>query len=345
MGLVSEQSVAAQPALSGEIGELGGSALVILNPVAGESDRRMGDEVQMLCRKGGLAVDVVTTARRGDAVMRVAQRIRNDGELGLVIAVGGDGTVREVAEGMARGLGRWPGAPAVPRQAGRHAPALFIVPSGTGNSMYRAMWADVPWTDAMAQFLQRDCRVRTLDLARFVEDDSAVFLGTSVGLTARITELAGQLRHVPGRQRYWMAAAGALTTLEPVPVDVQVDGRLLHRGPANIVAIGGGRHRAGVFQLLPRSVLDDGLLDICVVGELAAADVEPFAELIPSGRHLDRPEVRYGQGTAVSITRSDGHPLLVEVDGDIHPGTGHTVTMEVIRAAVPAVVPQVAPAG
>jgi diacylglycerol kinase (ATP) len=341
----SERVFMADPAHSGEIGVLGGSALVILNPVAGESDSRVGDDVQVLCRKGGMAVDVITTARRGEAVKRVAQRVREDGELSLVIAVGGDGTVREVAEGMVRGLGRWPGRPAAQRPGGKQEPALFIVPSGTGNSMYRAMWAGVPWTDAMGRVLKGDCRVRTLDLARFVEDDSAVFLGTSIGLTARITELASQLRHVPGRQRYWMAAASTLTTLEPVTVDVHVDGRMLHRGPANIVAIGGGRHRAGVFQLLPRSILDDGLLDICVVGELAASEVEPFAELIPSGQHLERPEVRYAQGTAVSITRVDDHPLLVEVDGDIHRGTGHTVTLEVIRAAVPAVVPHVAPAG
>jgi diacylglycerol kinase (ATP) len=103
----------------------------------------------------------------------------------LVLAVGGDGTVREAAEGMARGLGRWPGVRGGTAQA-----ALFVVPAGSGNSAYHELWGTQDWCDCLDTVLKaRGCHVRDIDLVRISEVDRGSLLGVNVGLIARIADV------------------------------------------------------------------------------------------------------------------------------------------------------------
>jgi diacylglycerol kinase (ATP) len=320
------------------------TALVIFNPAAGAADPDLCSDVVAVCRAAGSRAIVFRTSRRGDAVTVVEDAVRDVDRSGvhIVIAVGGDGTVREVAEGFARGLGRWPAAG---NGSSRDRVALLVVPAGTGNSVYRALWGDAPWPDVLRRVCTGGTRIRSLDLARLVEFDRAVLLGASAGLTARITELAQELPQLAGRERYWTAAAQALSDLQPFPAEVAVDQVVIHHGPANLVAVGGGRYRAGVFQLLPRSVLDDARLDVCTVGTLASSDVPNFAALIPEGKHVGRPEVSYAQGARVTITRTDGEPMLFEHDGDMLETVAAQITLDVVAGAVPAFAPDVPLAG
>jgi diacylglycerol kinase (ATP) len=68
--------------------------------------------------------------------------------------------------------------------------------------------------------------------------------------------------------------------------------------------------------LLPRSVLDDGLLDVCVTAEVSRERLGELAALVPAGTHLGEREVTYARGTAVRIERVDGEALEIEHDGD-----------------------------
>lgn len=314
-------------------------ALVIANPAARGGARDVLPEVLIRLRALGCDARESWTRAPSDAVQIAARATRDDFD--TIVAVGGDGTVGEVAEGLARAQGRWPGSTA---EATRD-PALIVVPAGTGNSMFRAVWADRPWGEVLEEIAAGRAHIRSLDLGRVVDTDRAFMLGASAGFLARVVEVAAGLDALTGRERYGAAAVQAMQTLQTEPVRVEVDDAELFEGSAALVVAGGARHRSGVFEFLPRSLLDDGLLDVSVIEGSDASAITEIAGLVVQGAHLDRPEVRYAQGSRIRITRTDGAPLVFERDGDLGNARGGVLEFEAVPGAVRAWAPPKAPAG
>ena len=323
--------------------------LVVVNSAARGGAAEMADDVQRWCRESGL--EPVTLAPIGyeRAVNEIRSALGGDGPWQAVIAVGGDGTVRTCAEAAAGGE--------VP---------MAIVPAGTGNSLYRALWEDRPWPEVLAEALIAGTpgeaadstpgvapggpvRVRQVDLLRVTGSDSAMeataMLGVSAGLIAEVVCASEELTGVSGRERYSAATGPVLEAHVPFPARVTVGEVVLAEGPVSLVAVGGARHRSGTFQLLPRSLLDDGLLDVCVIRGVDAAGFIELAGAVVAGEHVGLPEVAYGQGRSVRIERTDGEPLPFEYDGDVWPSSERSVTVEVVAPAVPMLAPQQPVAG
>lgn len=290
--------------------------LVVVNAAARGGAAALADEVTAVCARLGARVQLL--APRGDrrAVEEIAAALGGSDRWAALLAVGGDGTVGTCAEALA--------GSAVP---------MAIVPAGTGNSLYRALWADRAWPDVLAEALTGAARVRDLDLLAVRGEPSGAeavaMLGASAGLVAEILRASEALSGVSGRERYAAATGPALETHTPFPTRVVLDGAELFDGAASLVAVGGARHRSGTFELLPRSVLDDGRLDVCVIGGVGAARLVELAGAIVAGEHLAQPEVAYGQGVAVRIESTDGAPLVFEHDGDVWPTAERAVTVAV----------------
>ncbi|MGY0489126.1 diacylglycerol/lipid kinase family protein [Streptomyces sp. WG-D5] len=301
------------------------TAVIVANERAGGAVAAPVTEVAEACRRLVGEVAVVRTAHPGHARI-LAAKAAGDG-VDAVVAVGGDGTAADVAGGM------------VTAGAGPGGPALFCVPAGTGNSFYKEVWHDRPWHEALAAaFTGARPRLRRLDLARVAQTRDVVLLGACSGLVAEALLTAAGLTGISGRARYRQAVAATLRDFAPHPARVVVDGEVVHDGSVVLTAVGGGRYRGGGFLLLPRSVLDDALLDVCVV----TGDLDPLElpGLTREGRHLERPEVLYRRGRHVEIERTDGAPLTFEWDGEVKGGRTR-YTLDVL----PAVLPVLSPAG
>ncbi|MCZ7537016.1 MAG: diacylglycerol kinase family protein [Acidimicrobiia bacterium] len=318
--------------------------LVVVNAVARGGPALLLDEVLQVSRALGFEAVVLEPQGSDRSIAEVADAVAGGGPWATVVAVGGDGSVRAVAEGLARGLRRLGTPGSAAEMPSTPAPPLFVVPGGTGNSVYRALWEDHPWSEVLAGALTGHARVRDLDLLRIAETGSIVLLGASAGLVAEAVRVSERLEGVEGRDRYQAAAITALEEHTPFPARVKVDGATLHEGPSTLVAVGGARHRAGTFQLLPLSVLDDGLLDVCVIRGVDAGAFVELAGVVTAGEHVGRPEVAYAQGRAVTIERTDGAPLTFEHDGDLWDRRDSALTIEV-AATVPAFAPLRALAG
>lgn len=321
-------------------------ALVVANPAAGGSPLvTAGTVIDHLVHRD-FDVTSLLTARRGDAVEKVAETLRrgtsSNHPLDVVVAVGGDGTVGEVVEGILRGNGRWPSDAREHDAEIREAPALFVAPGGTGNSWYRALFADIALDVALDQVFgdgRPGARRRWLDAARLVERDQAVVLGASAGFLAQVLERARRITGVAGRQRYEQAALELLEHSDALGTDVRVvvDGVVVVEGRQLLVAVGGARHRGGAFELLPRSVLDDGLLDVCAIASTSRVRLGELLLAVTEGTHLNEPEVVYAQGTTVTIHALGTSPTPMESDGDVFEGDAShrlSATFEIICAAL-----------
>jgi diacylglycerol kinase (ATP) len=296
--------------------------LIIANPRAGLKDTGFVDAVARHCDRWIGDLTVVRTEHRGHAE-EIAAKAPTEA-IDVVIVVGGDGTTREAASGLA-GAG--------PAQNGRDV-ALVNVPGGTGNSFYKEIWSDRPWRLALDTALSGwRPKLRRVDLASVEESRALVLLGVGSGLIAEVTETATRLPDVPGRQRYWQALAQALRRTKPYPGRITVDGQRVHEGDVHLTNIGGGRYRGGRYQLLPRSVIDDGLLDICVV--TGDSDVAEVLSLAQEGRHLQYPGVLYARGREIVLERLDGLPVPLEYDGEYERIGQSRYTVSVLAGVLP----------
>ncbi|KFG71616.1 diacylglycerol/lipid kinase family protein [Streptomyces mutabilis] len=301
------------------------SALLIANPQAGTRDRRRLDEVVDHCARLVPQLDVVHTEYPGHAEERAAKAAESVTD--ALIVLGGDGTTREAASGLARS-GVEP-----PRR-----PAMLNLPFGTGNSFYREIWADSPWRQVLDRALTgARPRLRHVDMAHIREIDALALLGAGSGMVADVLERAHGMFDVQGRDRYQRAVAELLGAYTPYEGRVSVDGEVVHEGAVTLVNVGGGRYRAGRFQLLPHSVIDDGLLDVCVVG--GETGVAELAGLTQDGSHLGRPGVVYARGTRIVIERTDGRPLSFEHDGELRTSEASGYTIDVLPGVLPVLAP------
>lgn len=302
-------------------------ALVIANPASGSHSPELISQIEHLCAAHMPDVAVHYTTERGNATVAVANAVRGEGTEpapNLVVAVGGDGTVREVVQGLA-------GVEGAAAQT-----ALAIVPGGTGNSGYRMLWGDRPWSESLKSILTDaggTARARRLDLALLEETGNLVFLGSCSGVIAQALITA---RTTPGhgRARYAKAFADTAAAFTPYPGRVTVDGEVIQEGPTVLANVGGGRFRGGQYLLLPRSELDDGLLDVCVIGgDIVPTDVPG---LTLTADYLDMQGVAYGRGRTITLERLDGEPVVLEHDGEFQHLTHSAVTLSVRRHALSA---------
>jgi diacylglycerol kinase (ATP) len=296
--------------------------LILANPAGGGVSADLVDEVRARASALLDEVEVVETNGGSEGV----------GSYEVVVTVGGDGTVRDVCEAICAVDGV--------------RPALFVVPAGTGNSAYRALWGERPWQEALDAALAGE--PRGIDLVRVVETGSLSLLGVNAGFVARVAAAIARSKakgraqgddEEAAQARYWATITAALQDIEPFPARVTVDGEALHDGDALLVSVGGVKaFGRGTFRLLPRSELDDGLLDVCTIDGLTLEQWQEIGQLLPSGDHLGRPEVSYAQGRRVEIERTDGADLVVEHDGDPR-DVGPKLTLEVVPGAVPVLAP------
>lgn len=299
--------------------------LIIANPAAGLIDAKLVNEIGAACARHGARVRTKWTRNRRHAVRLACGAVSDcaDGEFLVIVSVGGDGTSHDVACGMVLGGAR-------PQ---RH--ALLVIPAGTGNSTYRAFWGDMEWQDAVSAGLGDPVRqVHAVDLAMIAESGQLVLLGAGAGLTAQVLECARDVK-LTGPGRLQAGLERALAGYVPYPGRVTVDGTVLHEGPTLFANVGGGPYRAWQYMVLPDSVLDDGLLDVCVVGAGIGVGFDVFQAMLRQGRHLTQPGVVYQRGRSIVLERTDGLPLCFEHDGELVADAGPLVTLDVKPRLLP----------
>jgi diacylglycerol kinase (ATP) len=223
----------------------------------------------------------------------------------LVVAVGGDGTVRGCAEGLAR--------TAVP---------LAVVPLGTANLLARTLRIPGHPRAALAVALDSGGVDRTIDLA--VADEVPFTAMAGMGLDAAV--VAGtRMKHRFGWLAYAMSGAVHLA-LPPTRFSIRLDDEVPVEREARSVVVGNSGLLPGGFSLLPDARLDDGMLDVGVL-----APRGPFgwtrlaARVLAHSHHQDRMLERF-QARKVEITASA--PLPREIDGELVTD-GHSLTVSV----------------
>jgi len=242
----------------------------------------------------------------------------------LVIAAGGDGTVRAVAEGLIR----------------KETP-LGILPRGTINVLARELGIpldDVP--GALEVALRGE--TRALDMGK--SGDRHFLLMASVGIDASAVENVNvELKSFVGGGAYVVAGLSALATFTPPVMTVWVGGARepYWHGEAFAVVIANTRSYGGDFPIAPEAEWDDGQFDICIFGALDAPLPVQRAHFLRQvgavtvNLHRSDPDIHYLRASRV-VVESDP-PVPVQIDGDALATT--PLSVEVVARALTVRVP------
>lgn len=278
-------------------------ARVILNPSSGRE--RGSDYVELLSarlREQFEAVEFAVTAGAGDAE-RAAALAASDG-CGTLFVAGGDGTLNEAMNGLASAgaLDRLP---------------VGVIPLGTGNDFSAALGIPGDIDSALDVLLaSRELRV---DLGQV---NGRVFVNTSGGgfIAEASSAVTPQLKTIAGRLAYLIGGAQALMEFEPVGATVVLEpgARRLRHGlyafaVCNSRLIGGGR------LIAPDAIIDDGLLDVCLIEAMSAMDFVALARKVADGDHVNDPRVLYLQAASVTIDLQ--RAVKVNTDGEVFEGS------------------------
>jgi len=290
--------------------------VLIVNPAAGGGRAlRALPAAERVLRDAGLRVRVERT-RDIEHARALGQAA---GEAGAVaVALGGDGLVGAVADGLRR-------AEADPAHAG----LLAIVPGGRGNDFARGL--GLPRNAAAAAALIANGRERALDLGVCGE---RAFVGiASCGFDSDANRIANATR-VPGDAAYLYGALRALAAWRPVRFELELDGeQLVHVGYS--VAAANGRQYGGGMLLAPDAALDDGRFDVVTVADVSKGRFLRALPKVFRGTHVHNPEVTVRRARELRIAAE--RPFTLYADGD--PLAELPATVRTLPAAVRVIVP------
>jgi diacylglycerol kinase (ATP) len=271
-------------------------AAVVANPTKVEADTR--DVITELCVELGWAEPLWIETTVEDPGTGQAEKAVEQG-VDVVMACGGDGTVRSVAEALA-GTGV----------------AMGLLPAGTGNLLARTLGTPLEMAAAAKVALSGDDR--TIDIGRVRvdgEDDERVFLvmagtgfdadvmgNTPEALKARVGPLAyviSGLRAMRGRR---------------TKVTISIDGGPPLRRRTRTVLVGNSGTLLGGLVLMPEAEVDDGVLDIVNLAPKGIGGWVAVAARVISRKRRGHSRVEHWTAREVVITAED--PQASQIDGD-----------------------------
>ncbi len=161
-----------------------------------------------------------------------------------------------------------------------------LLPAGTGNDTARALGLPVGDPDAALDVVLRG-RTRVVDLAS--TDRGHVVTVVASGFDSKVNERANAMRWPRGNQRYNLAILAELRTFQPLAFTLDLDGTRLDT-EAMLVAVGNGPSFGGGLRIAEGAVMDDGLLDVCVIRPVSKARLVRVFPQLYRGTHVDLPE-------------------------------------------------------
>ena len=271
---------------------------MVLNPAADggrAAARREGISAHLAGR--GVAVVWHPTKGEGDAAGIVAG-LPGDS---LVVAAGGDGTVREVAAacvGTERVMG--------------------VLPLGSGNDYVKALGVGTRLDEALRVLVEG--RVKAVDAgeANGVAFNNGLGIGFDAEVAAGVAEAPGYLG---GTGRYLWSVARLLGGFRCHEAALTLDGGRVVRSKTILVAAALGTTYGARFKLAPDAVLNDGLFDVLWSEELGRLEVMRLVPMALRGTLQQHPKIHFARAREVRVDLADKVPA--HLDGELLEPTRH----------------------
>lgn len=281
-------------------------ARVIVNPFArGGAVGREWPRISGLLTDAGLSFDNDFTQGVGHGIQLAREAVEKGYE--LVIAVGGDGTVHEVVNGLVD-------------EEGRGRATLGIISVGVGSDIIRTLGTPREYAAACRLFSNFKQAPIDLGVVEYMSHNQRVrrfYINTAgLGFDGEVVErlLGSRLMRIRGTIPYVISLLFTLAGYQNKQVVVDIDGTKEERRLFSLI-VNNGRYFGGGMKIAPDADMGDGLLDVVILGDLGKLEVLRAFYRVYRGTHVTHPKVTLCRGRSIEV-ESAGR-VLVQADGEL----------------------------
>ncbi len=297
--------------------------IFILNPAAGKENAKDALESQLRSCFDGVDYEIYRTQGRGDAVSYIKNYCNAHSDPVRFYACGGDGTLNEVVNGA----------------AGFSHASVGCYPCGSGNDFVKYYGGKECFLDLAAQLEAEETEI---DLIRV--GDRYAINAAHFGFDSCVAQTMTNVRRkklIGGKNAYTTGILVALVKAMRNKCKVTADGTLLNpNGEILLCTLANGQYVGGSFRCAPRSVNDDGLIEVCLVKPVSHLKFVSLMNYYKAGTHLSDPKfekvLKYCRATKIEVEAPEG--FVYALDGELIEGNRFTV--EVVRGALRFAVPK-----
>lgn len=283
----------------------------IVNPVAGNGKaNKLLPVIKERFKNAGVDFDIYLTRRPGDAIEAAAKGAREG--FSVMVAVGGDGTVNEVLNGIVGTEAR-----------------LAALPGGKGNDFATAVQMSRDIESACDDLLRAE--IKKIDLGRVL---GRYFINSvGVGFDAAVAQRANRgVKFFNGVSAYVYAFFETLFTYEFVEAEIDLGNGAVRTTPI-LVAVGIGQAYGGGMRIVPDAIQDDGLFDICVFEKISRPEMVYHFPKVFSGKLKHVKHAGMFRAREVKLSLNKKRPLHME--GEIFVGDEMHFTLQ--QRAIPVI--------
>ena len=281
---------------------------LVVNPNAGKKKGLdVAGQVSALLKDAGVHAELLVSDQPGQT-REIAEGL-DQSDWDGVIAVGGDGSLFEVINGLLSGSG----AVSVP---------VGQVPVGTGNSFSKDL--DIHTVEDAVERIVKG-QTRKIDLGHFSSEAGDYYFINllGAGFVSNVAHRAGKYKAL-GSLSYILGVVEEVIRLQSTAITLTIDGEVIERDGV-FVEICNSRFTGGDMMMAPSAVIDDGLFDVIVLSKVSRGRLLRLLPTIFKGTHVEVPEVEVFRGRKISL--QSAKPLALTPDGEIFGHTPIEVTM------------------
>jgi len=294
---------------------------IILNPMADMGNAwRVARDLRSITEHHG-GVDWSGTVYPGHAIELAKQA----GEQGydMIIAMGGDGTVHEVINGIMQ----------IPED---NRPILGVVPVGSGNDFAHAISAPTKSDHALVQALNSESSSVDLGLMTDEHGKKEYFDNTiGIGFDTVVTIRSHRLPLLRGFIMYLTAVIQTIfLNHDPIKMQIETDDQKWEQSNL-LLTICNGQREGGGFMIAPEAKIDDGILHYAMIKKVSRPMMFRLVPEVMNGTHGRFKQVTMGSCKKMSV--SADRPMYIHADGEIYSGFGtdiRKVTFEVLPSVL-----------
>ncbi|MGB9596695.1 MAG: diacylglycerol/lipid kinase family protein [Candidatus Poribacteria bacterium] len=287
----------------------------IVNPLAGHGNYKyVIHSIESVFSTSNFNYNITILKYKGEASLIAKESASN---YDAVVAVGGDGTINEVLNGIV-------GTDAI----------LGIIPVGTGNGIAREFGLPLKVKEACKTIF--DGHTRLIDVGNF---NGRYFMGCAgTGFDALIAKFAGELRGpFRGIWVYFFAGLIVFYRYKPKLINIKIDSELSLEVKPLLIAIANTKRYGGRALITPKAEPDDGFFDICVIQTMNVISLARHLPKLFKGTHTNLPQVKIFKGKNIFIQANE--PIPFHIDGESL-DSSYSVKIDILPKAIRLFVPK-----
>lgn len=269
-------------------------ARVIYNPSSGrEEGKRKLPEILNVLESSGYETSAFATKGKWDA--QIEARRCAELNFDLVVAVGGDGTVYEVINGLAEQSKR---------------PKLAVIPLGTTNDFARAIGMPRNF-EAALKILKKD-EAQLIDIGK-MNDKYFINVAGGGSLTELTYEVPSKMKTAFGQFAYYLKGMEKMTKFRPYKAEITIDGKTITE-EIMLFMVSNTNSMGGFNKFAPFADFSDGYFDVLILKKCNLAELGRIASLMLVGDHLNEPKVMNIRTNNLKIKTK--RELKINLDGE-----------------------------